>query len=126
MYSNWYNADYLNTMIVLEKCNNLTYNGVCKPSEDIDIFLATNIFYMVRQKNVVDKSIYNDSKDYFPIKIQSDSIFYKSIGDINPNYVNIVEIKLGIDTVEYSDSYFNYFEKTHKKNFLNFKATREI
>lgn len=125
MYSNWYNSQYRNTMVVLEKCNNLTYQGVCKSHEEIETFLGANIFYMVRQKNVVDKSIYNQT-DYFPIKILADSIYYKSIGYVHPSYVDIVEIQLGIDSVEFSDSLFNYFGNTLRKNFLNFKRLRDL
>lgn len=121
LYSNWFNSEYLNTMIVLEKCNNNTYPGICAPPPDIDHFLSSNIFYMVRQQNVVDKSIYNTTTDYFPLRVLADSIFYKTLGNIHPTVVDIVEIRLGIDTVEFSDSIFNYFGNHHQKNFINFK-----
>ena len=76
-------------------------------------------------KNIYESKEFNENGNYFPIKKLQDSIFFKSV-KVNPKYVDIEEIQLGIDTVEYSDSLFNYIGKYLRKDFINFKSRRGI
>lgn len=82
---------------------------------------------MVKQSNLLDKSVYNhNAKDfkfeseYFPIRKVADSIFYRNIPKPNPKYVDIMEIKLGVDTIEFSDSLLNLVASPNEKSFINF------
>ena len=120
-------------MLTLERCNNQTYNGTCRTVEEIDQFMQVNIFYMVKQSNLLDKSVYKDNAqdfisehEYFPIRKVADSVFYRNMPIPDPNFVDIMEIKLGMDTIEYSDSLLNLVASPKEKNFFNFRARREL
>jgi hypothetical protein len=95
--------------------------------------MQVNIFYMVKQSNLLDKSVYkenardfNSDSEYFPIRKVADGIFYRNMPKPNPKYVEMMEVKLGVDTIEFSDSLLNLVASSKEKNFFNFRERREL
>lgn len=52
--SNWFEDEYENMVIVMESCFNSSARGRnwCETKENIEQFMESNIFYMIREKIV--------------------------------------------------------------------------
>ena len=61
LYSNWFSDEYNSLMIMIEKCVGTSNRGKkCAPLEQVTTFSQNNVFYLIRQENVVDFSLYYD------------------------------------------------------------------
>ena len=117
LHANWFSDKYQNIMIMFNHCQNTTENGnKCAPQSDIDLFIQSNSFYLIRQETLIDNNMkFEQAKDfkneetgeYFPLKIGAKSEIYIPL---MPNSlkltVPILEFRITINTIEIDDSLF--------------------
>ena len=83
--------------------------------EEIEEFLDDNVFYVVRQKVLVDKNIYLENADhrfidnetdiYYPLNAEVGSIMYSTISRPkgNHDYIKIMELMYGMEEISIDD-----------------------
>ena len=61
LYSNWFNDEYKSIMVMIEECIGTSNRGLkCATPDEVVRFSKKNVFYLIRQENLVDPSIYYD------------------------------------------------------------------
>lgn len=102
--------------ISIDYCNPKTYQGKCEDHDEIEKFLAKNLFSFINQKTMVDKNIYSkDDSDpffmkhdneYYPLQKKAERQFQHTLQPYKNDFIRMYEVYLGIDMVEFDDSYF--------------------
>ena len=73
---NWFDGEYRSVYISIDACKNtLERPNKCEPPEEIERWMNTNLLYIVAQKTIVNKEIweedsnpmFNDQHGYYPM-----------------------------------------------------------
>ena len=69
LMGNWFEIKYNSLLVSIDACRNSPEKKTkCASSKEISEFMATNIFYVISQKNIVNKGIFNeDSNKHFSV-----------------------------------------------------------